>query len=794
MTQRKFMAFTIIARNYAAHARVAAQSFIRHHPNIEFCTLIVDGNESDRATTGLGEVLLLEDLGLERSVLESMMLIYDVMELSTALKPATLLALMRRSSNAVAYFDPDIRFYAPLDDVFEAADASGVALTPHTLRPIPRDGRLPDERTIKNSGMYNLGFICVGSRASSFLIWWHSRLVTDAIVDASNAVVTDQRWGDWVPSRFPHVILRDPGLNAAYWNMHDRTLSQRDGTYYFGAFPLRFFHFSGYSPKTPWLLSKHMGEVPRTLLSEWPLLRQLCDEYAQEVLAADFDANTAVPYRFGVLPNGMPLDKRTRRVVHEALVDRDRRFGRVPDAFTDAQAFVAWLNEPTLGMGAEGVSPAEYAIWLDRPDLRSAYPEPLGLDSVAFSEWCRSDPGARTWLRQVGSSRRGRSARRSGRTSTSAPSTSGRRSFGWSVVAYANAELGVGEAGRRTFETITATGVPTELVGTRYNTASRQSHRLLDEVHDTPSFENVVTCINADPLPHIHRLLNLGELRGKHVGLWFWELEKFPAHALPSLAYLHEVWAASSFIQRAVQAVTTKPVRLIRLPIPVPDRPTAFTRRTLGLPESGFLFFTNFDYFSVHKRKNPIGVIEAYCAAFGPDDGAVLVVKSINGSQRLTDAEHVRAAAGSRPDVVLLDGYVTSAEIKAMIELADCYVSLHRAEGYGLNLADAMARGTPTIATGYSGNMEFMTPSTSLLVPYELTRVGAGAHPYDPTARWAEPDLDKAARSMRAIFDDETLRTTIAAAAREHVLAHHSIQAAAASISSALLMVEDSEA
>src|SRR5664279_819426 len=163
-----------------------------------------------------------------------MMLIYDVKELSTAVKPATLLALMRRSSSAVAYFDPDIKFYAPLDDVFEAANASGVALTPHTLRPIPRDGRLLDERTIMHSGMYNLGFICVGSRASSFLIWWHSRLVTDAIVDASNALFTDQRWIDWVPSLFPHVILRDPGLNAAYWNMHDRTLSQRDGKYYFG--------------------------------------------------------------------------------------------------------------------------------------------------------------------------------------------------------------------------------------------------------------------------------------------------------------------------------------------------------------------------------------------------------------------------------------------------------------------------------------------------------------------------------------------------------------------------------
>ena len=794
MSQRKFMAFTIIARNYAAQAHVAAQSFMEHNPGIEFCTLIIDGDQSDRSRTGLGEVLLLEDLGLDEGVLESMMLIYDVMELSTALKPATLLALMRRSYDAVAYFDPDIKFYAPLDDIFEAAKDEGVALTPHTLRPIPRDGLHLTERNIMQAGIYNLGFICVGARASSFLVWWHARLTTDAIVDIQNALFTDQRWIDWVPSLFPHVILRDPGLNAAYWNMHDRTLSQRDGTYYFDKFPLRFFHFSGYSPKTPWLLSKHMGDKPRTLLSEWPLLRQLCDEYAQDVVAANYGVTTAAPYALGTLPNGMLLHRRVRRVAREAVIDTQQRFTPVPMAFSDPDAFVAWLTEPNLGAGRAGISPAQYSLWLERGDVQAVYPEPLGLDSVAFSEWCRNDPVARTWLRSVGVSRGGRPARRGGRSSTGAPSNSGRRSFGWSVVAYANAELGVGEAGRRTYETITATGVPTELVGTRYNTASRQSHRLLDEVHEAPSFENVVTCINADQLPHIHRLLRLGELRGRHVGLWFWELEKFPEHNLSSLAYVHEVWAASSFTQRAVQAVTDKPVRLITLPIPVPDRPTAFTRRSLGLPESHFLFLTNFDYLSVHRRKNPIGVIEAYRDAFGPDDGAVLVVKSINGAERIQDTELVRAAAGSRSDIVLLDGYVTSAEMKAMIELADCYVSLHRSEGYGLNLADAMARGTPAIATGYSGNMEFMTDSTSMLIPYERARVGSGAHPYDPTAMWAEPDLGKAAAAMRAVFDDEGLRTTIAAAAREHVLAHYSIEAAAASIRSALIRFESAEA
>ncbi len=794
MSERKFMAFTIIARNYAAQAHVAAQSFIAHHPTIEFCTLIIDGDQSDRARAGLGEVLLLEDLGLDPDVLESMMLIYDARDLSTALEPATLLALMRRSANAVAYFGPDTKFYAPVDDVFEAADVAGVALTPHVMGPIPSDGVERTKQSMVHTERYGPGFICVGSRAVSFLLWWNSRLVAGAIVDVENALSSEKRLIDGVPSLFPHVMLSDPGLGAAHWYMHGGALSQHDGHYFFGSDPLRFFQFSGYSPLAASLPSTHFVDQPPTLLSESPLLRQLCDEYARDVLAAGFDNTAAVPYGHGALPHGMPLDQRVRRVVREALIDPHHAFAPVPSAFSDTRAFVGWLHDPSLGSGSVGISPAEYSIWLDRPDVREAYPEPLGVDSSAFSQWCRAEPWAHSWLSQMGRTSKGNLESAGSASNRRSRGATSRRGFGWSVVAYANAELGVGEAGRRTFESIAATGVPVELVGTRYNTASRQSHRLRDEVHGTPSFENVITCVNADQLPQVYRLLELGELKGKHVGLWFWELERFPNHGLPSLSYVHEVWVASAFTQRALRAVTDKKIRLIRMPIRVPDRATAFTRRNLGLPEAGFLFLTNFDYFSAHRRKNPIGVIEAYRAAFGPDDGAVLVVKSINGSQRLHDAERVRAAAGSRPDIFLLDGYVTSAEMAAMIELADCYVSLHRAEGYGINLADAMARGTPTIATGYSGNMEFMTPTTSLLVPYELTPVGADAEPYDPTALWAEPDMGKAAHSMRALFEDEQLGKRIASAAREHVLAHHSIEAAAQSLRSTLLMLKDSEA
>lgn len=341
-----------------------------------------------------------------------------------------------------------------------------------------------------------------------------------------------------------------------------------------------------------------------------------------------------------------------------------------------------------------------------------------------------------------------------------------RHPFGWSVLAYAVSELGVGEAGRRLASAVRRTGLPTELVAVTTGTLSRQAHRPNQQTRDYVGYDNAITCVNADQLPHLHHLLDLGSLRGHRIGLWFWELAVFPERFHDSFNLVDEVWVASEFTRAAVQATTDLPVRVVPLPMSAVDGSTRFTRRSLGLPEDRFVFLTNFDYFSTSERKNPIGVVRAYCQAFAPGDGACLVVKSINGEHRPEDVARVRAVGEGRPDVVFLDDYVSSAGMVAMIELADVYVSLHRAEGYGLNLADAMVRGTPVVATGYSGNMEFMTSDTAALVRHELVEVGPHAFPYDADAVWAEPDLDDASAQLRRLFSDSAAAAALADRAR----------------------------
>jgi glycosyltransferase involved in cell wall biosynthesis len=170
------------------------------------------------------------------------------------------------------------------------------------------------------------------------------------------------------------------------------------------------------------------------------------------------------------------------------------------------------------------------------------------------------------------------------------------------------------------------------------------------------------------------------------------------------------------------------------------------------------------DHFSVTERKNPIGAIEAFCRAFRPDEGPVLVIKSMNGERRWPQHQQVRAAAEGRSDVIVWDEHLSRADHMAFIESIDALVSLHRSEGLGLHLAEAMWLGTPTIATRYSGNLDFMDDGCSLLVDHRLIPVDGGEGVYPPAATWADPDLDQAAAAMRRLVEDPSLVASLRAA------------------------------
>lgn len=353
---------------------------------------------------------------------------------------------------------------------------------------------------------------------------------------------------------------------------------------------------------------------------------------------------------------------------------------------------------------------------------------------------------------------------------------------GINLIGFLEAESGLGEVARRLGGGLERSGIPFAASSYR-RTASRQEHAVGFEVDGTALYDTNVICLNADELPGLVDDVGV-ELffRRSSIGVWFWETNVFRAEDRQALLFLDEVWVLSEYVREAVGREADVPVIVAPIPIDPPRAPT-FTRADLGLP-AGFLFLFVFDFASA-ERKNPLGVAEAFKRAFAPGVGPTLVLKSINGRERKPRLlEQLQRAVADRPDIIVHDGYVSETKRDAYIAACDCFVSLHRSEGLGLTMAEAMSYGKPVIATGYSGNLEFMHERIGHLVPYELVPVPEGWWAHAGGALWAEPDVDAAAAAMSEVYAAPEAARALGERARSEILARFSADRAAGFLTS----------
>lgn len=258
-----------------------------------------------------------------------------------------------------------------------------------------------------------------------------------------------------------------------------------------------------------------------------------------------------------------------------------------------------------------------------------------------------------------------------------------------------------------------------------------------------------------------------------------WELPEYPAAWARQLERFDEVWAISSFVRDSIAKSTKKPV----LAIPMAVEPTLsefVTRRGLGLPEHAFIFLFFFDFSSYSARKNPFAVIDAFNALADrhPKAPLHLVMKHKGGKADGADAARLREAVSRRADQIqMIERPLSNAETRSLIRNADCFVSLHRSEGFGLGLAEAMALGTPAIGTNYSGNLDFMTRSNSWLVSCRMIPVKAGEYPHHGGQSWADPDMADAVNMMEAVYIDRPEARARAERARRDMIRNFSTRA-----------------
>jgi glycosyltransferase involved in cell wall biosynthesis/SAM-dependent methyltransferase len=773
---------TIIAKNYVAHARVLARSFAEHHPEGRFFVLVIDDYE-DWITPEDEPFTLVTPAELDIDGFAQMAVLYDVVELSTAVKPWLLRWLLARSADGDAvYLDPDMRLYARLDEMFAAVHEHGLVLTPHSTDPMPRDGKRPNEQDILIAGSYNLGFIGIGSGAFAdrLLDWWSERLKTDCIVDPTRGYFVDQRWIDLVPGMAESFhLLRDRGFNVAYWNLSSRPIARSaDGEWSAGGVPLRLFHFSGFDRTRPHELSKHQNRIR---LGEHHDLATLCQQYARELLAAGADDAREWPYTYEATASGLPLNNVMRNVYRKLVAAGEA--GALFDAEQE-QAFLEHLNAPAppeLG-GAHGITNYLAALYEEREDLRRAYPNLASGDA----------PGYLGWARVFG---RGEVPPQLCPASGDEPANpqepeKPRRhvSLGVNVAGYLNSELGVGEVARQAIRALDAARIPVLPVGITAP-QSRQGHVFMNRGPTAQGYPINLICVNADMLPSFASSVGPLFFADRYsIGWWWWEVSEFPDRWLSSFDHLDELWTGSRFVADALSAVSPVPVVWIPMPVRVQGAPRAQPER-FGLDSERFSFLFSFDYASVLPRKNPLGCIDAFLKAFPEPGEAVFVLKSINAEHYPHDHDRVRVAAGGHEHIVLIDDYLEPVDKDRLVASCDCYVSLHRSEGFGITMGEAMYLGKPVIATGYSGNVDFMTRENSYLVDHELAAIGPGADPYPAEATWAEPDLDHAAALMREVFDDPAEAQRRALRGQADIRASHSLVAAGTKMSQRLTTV-----
>ncbi len=267
-------------------------------------------------------------------------------------------------------------------------------------------------------------------------------------------------------------------------------------------------------------------------------------------------------------------------------------------------------------------------------------------------------------------------------------------------------------------------------------------------------------------------------IRGRLVvGMWNWELPVVPASWRIGLRFVHEVWVTSQFTARAIAALLPADggirLRVVSYPLAVaPPVPAALGRAAFGLPEAALVVLVSFNLASSFVRKNPLAAIAAHRAAFGDRADRILVLKVGHPGHFPDDFETLRRVVAGAANIRLETREMPQDEVHALTACADIVLSLHRSEGFGLVPAEAMLLGRAVVATGWSGNMDFMDPDSAALVPFTLVPAHDPRGVLEaPGAVWAEPDIGAAAALLRQLADDPDARRALAARGQAHARA-----------------------
>jgi hypothetical protein len=350
---RGLVGCTVATASHLPGALVAAQSWRLLHPESSFWILLADASADAAQRASAREPILTPgDVGLDATEVRVRRAIYSPAEYATSLKPVVVRFLLGQGAEVVIFTDADTNMYAPLDAFAAEAAEAGVCVAPHVLTPLPPDGKSVDELDLLNHGVLNTGLVGVGRSGAAFADWWTARARRDCLDLPWDGFHLEQRWVDLALTQFGARAAMDPGLNVAFWNLHERRLQRSREGWTVNGVPLRHFHFSGFDPTDTRTLTRHALVMPsRVKFDDQPELADVLTEYAARIRAAAQRSPFDACQDLEMTAAGRPLAQREHLLLREAVLAHEAGAAPAPpDPFDPAQqeAFAEFTGTPRV--------------------------------------------------------------------------------------------------------------------------------------------------------------------------------------------------------------------------------------------------------------------------------------------------------------------------------------------------------------------------------------------------------------------------------------------------------------
>ncbi len=776
------IAFTIAKKSDLPFALTLAKSFISHNPDIKFTILFTDWIYDKREVKFFSELLEKEvnfifwpeiKNKVQIDILERLFFKYNGIEMQTLILPFVFEYFIKSGYEKIIYIDYDIYCLGSILKIIQLLDNYDFILPDHQIMSKNKNHNKAKTNMLKNNKK-RLKFI--GLRASDNSIIncmnWREKTYDISTFGFPGEVYEDFEQIKYLPQQFSNTFnVKDLGYKLDSRLLNHENVQKINGKWYVEDNEMVLIQFNNGYWKDNERINKNQNKIK---LHNLPVSYQLIEEYNKKISENLFETYKDLKYYFDFLPKtDIKLPEFVRKFFYIDV------FCDVPMPFRGDEVSVKKLlrlfteDEYTDGI----ISKISRFIWFIRPDLQAIFPN-LNKKHIRndFKKWF-----VRSSTIEYGLDKRLQKVNTKNEITLKYRSDA----LGINIISYFSQIFGIAESARAFVKSLYSSGIPFSI----FNVTTKLHQYLEIEEYqeftpylsEKPLFDVNMFFINADELTHITKVRIPYLFKGKYnIGVFWWEFEDYFQDFKEVFDHIDHVVVFSDFIVRAIKKAAPASMRVTKLPFPfienwkIINTPSKI-RKTYHLDDDDFVFMFHFDFLSTIERKNPEGALKAFSFAFRRKKKIKFLIKTLHSEKCQNKVDHLLEVInkyGIKDNIILIHHALSRDELMSLINAIDCYVSLHRSEGLGLGMMEAMYLGKPVIATGYGGNGEFMNNENSILVNYSMETLNNDVPPYKKGFYWADPNIEEAAAHMKRIYEDKKYACKLGKMAEESIKKH----------------------